>query len=258
MVRRRYLRERIQTVDRIHGFEVWFQPIQCLSTGKFCSMEALIRLREPDGTLISPGEFIPLAEQTGNIGPITWFVLEEVCRLLKYNKQLENVSVSINVPMPQLLEKGFVPRFTGIVDQAGIQHRQICIEFTERAILENFRQTLRVMEQLTHEGFRFYLDDFGTGYSNFNCLLQLPFGIIKLDTTLVHAVKNGVPDYTMVRTLTKMFHDRDLVVVAEGIETDEEVQMLTAQGVDRIQGFALARPMPVEALLKFYQEHPVD
>jgi len=257
MTRRRYLRERIRTVDRMHGFEVWFQPIQCLSTGKFCSMEALIRLREPDGKLISPTEFIPLAEQTGHISAVTWFVLEEVCRLLKYSPKLEGVSVSINLPISQLLEKGFVPRFVSTVNQAGIDHRRICLEFTERAILENFRQTLGIMEQLNQEGFRFFLDDFGTGYSNFNCLLQLPFRIIKLDTCLVHSGKNGTPDYTMVRTLTKLFHDMNLVVIAEGAETQEEVQMLTEQGVDRIQGFALARPMPVDALMKFYQEHPL-
>ena len=257
MIRRRYLRERIQTVDSAHGFEVWFQPIQCQATGKFCSMEALIRLREPDGKLISPAEFIPLAEQTGHISRITWFVLEEVCRFLKYTPKLENVSVSINLPMPQLLEKGFVPRFTGIVDQAGIDHRQICLEFTERAILENFQQTMGVMEQLTQEGFRFYLDDFGAGYSNFNCLLQLPFQIIKLDTCLVKAGKNGKRDYSMVRTLTKLFHDMDLIVVAEGAETEEEVRELAANGVDRIQGYALARPMPQDTLLDFYQEYPV-
>lgn len=258
MTRRRYLRERIQTVDRAHGFEVWFQPIQCMSTGNFCSMEALIRLREPDGRLISPAEFIPLAEQTRRISSITWFVLEEVCRVLKNTKEFNNISVSINLPMNQLLEKGFVPRFVSIVNQASIDHNRICIEFTERAIMENFRQTQEIMLQLSQEGFRFYLDDFGSGYSNFNCLLQLPFQIIKLDTCLVHAGENGAMDYSMVRTLTKLFHDMDLVVVAEGAETDEEVQMLIAQGVDRIQGFALARPMPEDALQKFYQEHPVN
>ena len=258
LVRQRYLRERIRTVDRMHGFDVWFQPIQCLETGEFCSMEALIRLREPDGTMISPAEFIPLAEQTGHISPITWFVVEEVCRLLKYTPCLEHVSVSINLPMTQLLEKGFVPRFTSIVNQAGIEHRRICIEFTERAILDNFHQTLSIMEQLTADGFRFYLDDFGTGYSNFQCLLQLPFQIIKLDRSLVHAEKDGKPDYSMVRTLTNLFHERNLVVVAEGAETMEEVQELTRRGVDRIQGFALARPMSADALLKFYQEHPVS
>lgn len=258
MIRCRYLRERLQTVDRAHGFEVWFQPIQCQTTGKFCSMEALIRLRESDGTLVSPAEFIQLAEQTGQVSLITWFVLEEVCRFLKYSSKLNDVSVSINLPMPQLLEKGFVPRFMGIVDQAGIEHHRICIEFTERAILENFQQTMSVMEQLSNEGFRFYLDDFGSGYSNFNCLLQLPFQIIKLDTCLLKADKNGKRDYTMVRTLCKLFHDMNLTVVAEGAETMEEVKALSEQGVDRIQGYALARPMTEDKLLDFYQEHPLE
>lgn len=258
MIRRRYLRERIQNVDHAHGFEVWFQPIQCQASGKFCSMEALIRLREPDGKLISPAEFIPLAEQTGQISLITWFVLEEVCRFLKATPQLEAVSVSINLPMPQLLEKGFVPRFMSIVDQAGIDHRRICLEFTERGILDNFQQTMTVMDQLTQEGFRFYLDDFGSGYSNFNCLLQLPFQIIKLDRCLMKAGIDGKRDGSMVYMLSKLFHDMNLVVVAEGAETDEEVKTLCEHGVDRIQGYALARPMPEDKLLDFYQEHPLE
>ena len=257
MARRRYLRERIKNVGRVYGFEVWFQPIQCMQTGKYCSMEALIRLREPDGKLVSPAEFIPLAEQTGQIFPITWFVLEEVCRTLKYSPKLEGVSVSINLPMTQLLEDGFVPRFISIVNQAGIDHRRICIEFTERDILSSFEKTQYIMQQLTREGFRFYLDDFGAGYSNFNCLLQLPFHAIKLDRCLVHASRNGVADYSAVQTLTKLFHDMDLVVVAEGAETGEEVRILKEQGIDRIQGYALARPMPVDALAKFYQDNPM-
>lgn len=253
VLRRRYLKERMQKVDRENGFELWFQPTKCLSTGNFCSMEALIRLRETDGSLISPAEFIPLAEQSGQISTITWFVLEEVCRILKTTPELSDVSVSINMPMEQLLEKGFIPRFTGIVDQAGIAHRRICIEFTERAILENFHQILQVMEDLTQDGFRFYLDDFGSGYSNFHCLLQLPFQIIKLDKCLMQPAA-GI--HRMVYTMTKMFHAMGLTVIAEGAETEEEVQYLADQGVDRIQGFALARPMPMEQLLKFYEEHP--
>ena len=102
VLRRRYLKERMQRVDRESGFELWFQPTKCLSTGNFCSMEALIRLREADGSLISPAEFIPLAEQSGQISTITWFVLEEVCRILKTTPELGDVSVSINMPMEQL------------------------------------------------------------------------------------------------------------------------------------------------------------
>lgn len=258
MERDRYLQERLQTVERSKGYEVWYQPVKCLSTGKFCSMEALIRLREEDGSLISPAEFIPLAEQTGRITSVTWFVLDEVCRLLGSMPELRGVSVSVNMPMPQLLERGFVTRLNSIVDRAGVPHRSICLEFTERAILENFEKTKDVMEQLTRDGYRFFLDDFGTGYSNFNCLLQLPFQIIKLDACLVKQHEGGSRSYDMVRTLTKMFHDMNLQVIAEGAETEAEVQRLEEQGVDRVQGFALSRPMPEDALLKFYRENPVE
>ena len=256
--RHRYLKERLATIDRAHGYEVWLQPIQCLADSSFCSMEALIRLYEPDGTMISPAEFIPLAEQTGYVNSVTWFVLEEVCRMLKTYPELANTSVSVNVPMAQLLEKGFTPRFTSIVDQAGIDHRRICIEFTERAMLDNFDQTKSIMEQLAANGFRFYLDDFGTGYSNFNCLLQLPFQIIKLDRCLVKYTNHGQPDYTMVHRLTNILHDMDLTVIAEGAETMEEVLILKEQGVDRVQGFALARPMPEDRLVAFYKDNPVE
>lgn len=108
------------------------------------------------------------------------------------------------------------------------------------------------MQQLRSEGFQFYLDDFGTGCSNFNCLLQLPFQVIKLDACLVRSMKNGKVDYTMVQILTNLFHDMNLKVVAEGIESEQDVQALTQIGVDRIQGFALARPMPMEEVLRFY------
>lgn len=257
MRRLQYLQERLRTVDRASGFEVWYQPVQCLSTGRFCSMEALLRLREPDGSLISPAEFIPLAEKTGRISSITWFVLEEVCGLLGRSPALDEVSVSVNLPMPQLLNKGFMARLNSTVDRAGIPHRRICLEFTERAILENFEQTQAIMHQLTQEGYRFFLDDFGTGYSNFNCLLQLPFQFIKLDACLVQQEDNGQNNYAMVRTLTNLFHDMDLAVIAEGAETPEQVKALTGQGVDRIQGFALAKPMPEKDLLAFYREHPL-
>ena len=124
--------------------------------------------------------------------------------------------------------------------------------------LENFQQIKSIMEDLTQDGFRFYLDDFGSGYSNFNCVLQLPFQIIKLDRCLVTPGTNGPSDYAMVRTLTNLLHEMGLTVIAEGAETEQDVHALTTQGVDRIQGFALAAPMPEDKLLQFYREHSVD
>ena len=253
LVRRKYLRERLQKIDTEHGFEVWYQPIKCISTGAFCSMEALIRLREPDGTLISPAEFIPIAEQSGQISTVTWFVLDQVCSLIKRNPDVGFNSISINLPMSQLLEKGFVTRFVGTVDQAGISHNRICLEFTERTILDKFAQTQEIMNELTENGFRFYLDDFGVGYSNFNCLLQLPFQMIKFDAGMIHNQNNSKQNYTALAALTKIFHDMRLIVVAEGAENDQEADALAAVGVDRIQGFVYAHPMPEEDLLRFYQ-----
>lgn len=255
MRRERYLLERLKAVNAENGYEVWFQPVKCLSSGKFCSMEALVRLREPDGSLVSPGEFIPLAEATGHIAPVTWFVLEQVCDILHRERGLDGVSVSVNVPMPQLLDKGFVTRLNSIVDRAGIQHNRICIEFTERAILENFEQTQGIMETLTADGYRFFLDDFGAGYSNFNCLFQLPFQIIKLDSCLVQGDQARKDNFATARTLISLFHDMDLQVIVEGVETMSEVETLRSYGVDRVQGYALARPMPLNQLLEFYDEN---
>ena len=205
--------------------------------------------------MVSPGEFIPLAEATGHIAPITWFVLEEVCEFLKNNEALADVSVSVNVPMAQLLDKGFATRLNSIVDRAGVAHNRICIEFTERAILETFEQTRQVMTQLAEDGYRFYLDDFGAGYSNFNCLFQLPFRLIKLDACLVRGRQAQQNNYATARTLTHLFHEMGFKVIAEGAETAEEVEMLRSHGVDRVQGYALARPMPEDKLLEFYASH---
>ena len=256
MHRRRYLIDRLQTIDRAHGYQVWYQPVHCEREDVFCSMEALIRLYEPDGTIISPGEFIPLAEETGAINALTWFVIDEVCRFLAEKPQLNPVSVSINLPMAQLLERDFAAHLCRITDRWGISHHRICLEFTERAILDTFEKTKDTMEKLTLDGFRFYLDDFGTGYSNFNCLLQLPFQFIKLDSSLIHHPAGMRNRQGLIGTLTRLFHDMNLKVIAEGAETAGEVRMLKEFGVDRIQGYFFARPMPPEDILDFYRQNP--
>lgn len=258
MRRRRYLIDRMENVDRAHGYQVWYQPIRCMAADRFCSMEALVRLVEPDGSIVSPAEFIPIAEDTGMLPTITWFVLEEVCAMLCAHPELQFASVSVNLPMAQLLEKGFIARLNGIVERYGINKRCLCLEFTERAILENFTRTKTVMEQLTQEGYSFYLDDFGTGYSNFNCLLQLPFQFIKLDANLVRMDCENKAGKGLVQTLNSIFHNMNLKVIAEGVETLEEAERLKEMGVDRIQGYAYAKPMAGEDLLEFYEKRGVE
>lgn len=258
MHRKRYLIERMEYVDAEHGYQVWYQPICSMETNTFASMEALVRLIEPDGSIVSPAEFISVAEDAGMLTPVTWFVLEESCKLLAEHPELQFASVAVNLPMAQLLEKGFIARLNSVTARYQIDHHCICLEFTERAILDNFTRTKQVMEQLTQQGYRFYLDDFGSGYSNFNCLLQLPFQFIKLDANLVHMDQAGETDGNLVQTLTNTFHNMNRKVIAEGVESYEEAIQLQKCGVDRIQGYAYARPMPVEELLEFYKKHGVE
>ena len=255
MSRRQYLMDRLRNIDREHGFQVWYQPIYCLGSKEFCSGEALLRLQESDGNIISPAELIPLAEQTGTVVPITWFVIEEVCRLLSSHSELEFLSVSVNLPMSLLLDDGFALRLNLLVDSYGIAHRRICLEFTERTIPDDFARAKASMERLVADGYRFYLDDFGVGHSNFYSLLQLPFSGIKLDMSLVSNIEDSTAvNRDLVKTLTGLFHHMDLTVIAEGAETARQVELLQEQGVDRIQGFFYARPMNAAALEEFYQK----
>ena len=258
MHRKQYLISRLEKIDRDHGFEVWFQPIRCMTSNQFCSMEALVRLREPNDTMISPAEFIPIAEQTDMIDPITGFVIDETCRMMSKHKELSTVSASINLPMKQLLDPEFETRLNRIVDLYQIDHRRICLEFTERVMLNDFERTKDAMQSISANGYRFFLDDFGTGLSNFNCLLQLPFENIKLDRSLTSTVTDPESDVGLVSMLTKLFHRMDLTVIAEGVETVEQVEILHNYGIDKIQGYYYAAPMNEKKLIDFYRQNPLN
>ena len=165
--------------------------------------------------------------------------------MLKENPELDGTSITINLPMAQVLDKSFNVRINSIVNRYGIAHNRIGLEFTERAILENFDQLQHIMEQLSQDGYKFYLDDFGSGYSNFNCLLQLPFRYIKLDMQLIRQdlSSSGEQRLGLIGILTQFLHAIGLTIIAEGIETNEEAAALSDIGVDRIQGYIHARPM---------------
>lgn len=255
-LRQKYLISRMKSVSESDGYELWFQPIFSNRKNSYSSMEALLRLKESDGTYISPAEFIPLAEKTGQITNITWFVIEQTCRALSENRELDGIRVSVNLPMLHLVDPQFESKLNEIVDSFGIPHERISFEFTERVILEDLSLAEQNMRSLAKSGYTFYLDDFGVGYSNFNCVLRLPLKTIKLDMSITSTTEKLEENQNLVCILTDLFHDMGLNVVAEGAETAEQVEMLRSFGVDGIQGYYFAKPMPLSKLREFLSKSP--
>lgn len=253
-IRKKYLINRTEKISADEGFEIWFQPIYSNSKAAFSSMEVLLRLKEKNGSFISPAEFIPIAEKTGQIIPITWFVIEETCKALAGNPELDGIRASINLPMLHLIDPNFEGRLNQIVDGYGVSHERISFEFTERVILDDLGVADKNMRKLASSGYTFYLDDFGVGYSNFNCVLRLPIKTVKLDMSLTATTEKLKENNSLVCILTDLFHDMGLNVVAEGAETREQVELLQQYGVDGIQGYYLAKPMPLAKLREFLKK----
>lgn len=240
---------------RERRFRVWYQPVWESAAGAFTSAEALLRLSTPAGEPISPAEFIPLAEENGLIDELSWLVLEEVCRLLSSGAAPGLESVSINLSMQQFLDPGLIPRLRGGLEAHRLAPHRLKIEITERVVAQDAVRTAAVMEELSRLGIRFYLDDFGTGWANLSCALDLPFQCIKLDHSLLAAYPDSPQSRKLVHGLLSLFHDMGVQVVSEGVETQAQADALCQRGVDWLQGYHLARPMPEEELCAFLARH---
>lgn len=254
LFRRRYLADLLQTAVEQRRFEVWYQPIYCEIRHGFYSAEALVRMRDEMGRVISPAEFIPIAEEVGVIDRIFWFVLEDVCRMLRDRPGLPMTTVSINLSMPQFEDADLAQRIDAVCRGYGIAPSRIKFEITERTLAADTDRVRSGIQQLQQAGYRFYLDDFGTGYSNFATVLQYQFECVKLDRSLITDLQTDARYLAMARRLIELFHALGASVIAEGAEMRDQVQCLVGLGADRIQGFYYAKPMPEDALIQFLQE----
>lgn len=235
-------------------FSVWYQPLYHCVSGRFCSAEALLRLRDEEGKIISPGEFIPLAEQTGLIDDLSWVVLEQSCRMLSRTSPRELSSISINLSMQQFVSEDLVQRIGDCLRRYKVSPSRLKIEITERVLTQDFNRMKTVMEALSKIGVKFYLDDFGTGYSNLSSVLDLHFEYIKIDHSLVSSLPNDRRSMLMIRTLIPFFHKMGCQVVVEGIERAEQGRCVRNCGADWLQGYLYARPMPAGEFRSFLTE----
>ncbi|MEG2679027.1 MAG: EAL domain-containing protein [Oscillospiraceae bacterium] len=233
-------------------FEVYIQPIYHLKEKRFCFSEALLRLHDPILGDISPVEFIPIAEETGQIVEITYFVLEQVCAFLKENREIlqDQVSVSVNFSVIQFMQSNMVERVEEIVRRYEIPAKLLKIEVTESVVIDSFEDLQGAMEQLCSFGMTFALDDYGQGYSNISYLINLPFSIVKLDKSVIDHIAS---DSTVISALIPMFRSLGKTIVAEGVEDKAQSDVLEKLHCDTIQGFYYAKPMQMNKALDSFR-----
>ena len=233
-----------------------FQPQVRVSSGEVCGFEVLLRWTHPEHGFIPPDEFIPMAEQTGLIKPLTQWVLDRslaFCRVMQDSGV--RVRMSVNISAINLQERTFAENITHLLDQHGVEAGQLILEVTETATMINPQDALAALRVLYDAGIRLAIDDFGTGYSSLSYIRKLPVHEIKIDRSFVMEMDSNRDDATIVRTTINMCHDLGFEVVAEGVESNDACELLRSMSCDIMQGFYLARPMPDECVSPWLDDY---
>lgn len=236
--------------DRV---EVFLQPIYSTQTQQFTSAEALVRIRKRNGELLPPGLFIPVAENNGQILELGERVFEKVCAFLKNSDAigLGIDYIEVNLSVVQCEHTELADRLLSIIEKYQLDPRRINLEITETASIRARKNLLENMKKLIAHGFSFSLDDFGKGESNLMYVVEMPVSIIKLDYDMTKAFFHTPKAQQVVRAVVGMAHDMGLKIVAEGIETKEEMEQITREGADYIQGYYFSKPLPMQEFLDF-------
>jgi diguanylate cyclase (GGDEF)-like protein len=234
---------------------VHFQPQAELQNGQIVGAEALVRWQHPERGFISPGDFIPIAERTGLIKPLSRYVLRAALRQCAvWNAAGLDLRVSVNVTIPDLLDLEFPERVAALLDETDVRPEQLELEITESTILADPFRVRAVLTSLNEMGLRFAIDDFGTGYSSLAYLRRLPVQTIKIDRSFVMGMCEDANDATIVRSTIDLGRNLGLEVVAEGVETQEVWAELRALGCSLAQGYLISRPSPAEELEPLFDE----
>ena len=231
-------------------FTLVFQPQFNLDTGEIIGMEALVRWLDPEEGLIPPSKFIPLAEQTGQIYRLERIVMKKALeQKRKWEKQgFGNLALSINLSSKTLTSASDFHEQDLLLDSYQVDYSKIVIEITETAYISDVEAVTEHLQWLKRRGIKIALDDFGTGYSSLNYLKKLPIDIIKLDRSFVHSITDEGLDSLMIKNILSLAHDLKFEVIAEGIETHEQLEYLRAHSCEMGQGYLLSRPLPEESI----------
>lgn len=238
-------------------FTVYYQPKVDITTGRLVSMEALVRFEHPHKGIVSPGQFIPLAEQTGQIIEIGEQVLRKACLDTKrwVSEGLFSGRVAVNISAKQFELPDLDDRIENILRQVGLSPLHLECEITEGTLMENPDEGLRMMQRLRDRGIHLALDDFGTGYSSLAYLKQFPLNTLKIDKAFIDDIANSSVDRHMAAAIINIAHNLGLKVVAEGVEYEEQLNILRRYDCEMIQGFLYSKPLNAERFEKLLREN---
>ncbi|MFQ5464809.1 MAG: putative bifunctional diguanylate cyclase/phosphodiesterase [Thermodesulfobacteriota bacterium] len=244
--------ERLKTEHRLRRavdeeeLALHYQPQTDVRTGEVVGMEALLRWHHHDGGLVPPGDFIPIAEDTGLIVRIGEWVLRRACAQNKawQDAGLKRVSVAVNISMRHFKRSGFIDEVSAILEETGLDPGCLELELTESIVMEDAEATVATLRAFKSMGVRLAIDDFGKGYSSLEYLKRMPIDMLKIDRTFIRDITEDSNDASISTAIITLAHSLEVEVLAEGVETAEQLKALGALGCDKAQGFLIARPAP--------------
>ncbi len=227
-------------------FELYYQPQIDIKTEKIIGAEALLRWQNTELGFVSPGQFIPIAEETGLIISMGEWVLKTACQQVKkWQEKYQNpISISVNLSARQFKQVKLTENIIKIIKETGVKTNLLDLELTESLLMENTNLALKILQDLKSLGIKISIDDFGTGYSSLGYLQKFPFDILKIDRCFIQDINKNTTNQAITKAIIQMSHDLNLKVIAEGIETAAELEILTQNNCDAFQGYLFSPPIP--------------
>jgi EAL domain-containing protein (putative c-di-GMP-specific phosphodiesterase class I) len=240
---------------RDNDLTLFYQPKIEIASGRAVAVEALVRWTHPGFGKIPPNEFIPMAERTGMIKPLTqWVINQALGQCASWLNKGITLDMAINLSAWDLGDIRLPERIGQMLEAWGLESRCLVLEITETAVMADPELSSTILGQLDEMGVRISVDDYGTGYSSLAYIKRLPLEELKIDQSFVHDMASAEYDATIVRSTVALAHNLGLSVVAEGVEDLETLQLLESLGCDKVQGYYLSRPLPANDLEEWYRE----
>jgi diguanylate cyclase (GGDEF)-like protein len=256
VIRMRLENDLRRAVER-NEFCVFYQPIMSVQTGRLSGFEALVRWQHPERGLVAPSEFIPIAEETGLIVTLGSWILDEACRQMhEWHTQHpanRTLTMNVNLSSKQLIQSGLVQEVKAVLEKTKLPARSLKLEITESVVMENAELATTMLKQLSDLDVHLCIDDFGTGYSSLSYLHRFPVDTLKIDRSFVNRIEEKDENVEIVRTIATLARNLGMEVVAEGVESEDQLACLKALNCEYAQGYLFSRPLTAEAAHAFIQ-----